>query len=38
MPVPTDALPWLGAILAVFGVFIAAVGGTHLWTLGGPKD
>ena len=38
MPVPTEALPWLAAILVFFGVFVAAIGGTHLWTLTPPKD
>ena len=31
--VPAEALPWLAAVLCFFGVFIVAVGGTHVWTL-----
>lgn len=29
---PADALPFIAAIIAAFGVFIVAVGGAWIWT------
>ena len=29
---PADALPFIAAIIAAFGVFIVAVGGAWVWT------
>lgn len=29
---PTEAIPFILAILAFFGVFIVAVGGAQIWT------
>ncbi len=33
MPVPTEALPWLAAVVAFFGSFILVIGGVQLSTL-----
>lgn len=40
---PTEAVPFLVAITAVFGVFIVALGGTQIWVAlphrkGRPRD
>lgn len=31
-PMPNEAIPFVLAILAFFGVFIVAVGGAQIWT------